>query len=189
MLKNFGFALLLSSMFAMLITSTIPARANDIGSVIYNTKVVTLQETKINAVGSTVGQYGYQVFNPGAIGYTTARTMTPGLINGRAKRRGSTDAWLNFVITPAKPFGSWDHFGGHQSSSDLWEGEIWVDGFLKISNDANWRASCSNHLSGNYAYCTTSFNQLIARLIKAKSNHHFHKNNYIDNNFSTADNA
>jgi len=193
LLVNFGIAVILSSLLTMVMVSAIPVRADGIGSVTYNTQTVILQGKNISTTGGKTGQNGYGVFNPGVIGYVTATlkapAIAPNLIVGTPYRRGSTDAWLNFVITPPKPFGSWDHFGGHSSSSDLWEGEIWVDGFLKITNDASWRATCANHSVGSSAYCVTSFNQLVARLIKAKTNHHFHKGGYIDNNFSTADNA
>lgn len=77
----------------------------------------------------------------------------------------------------------WNHLGGHQSGSDLWEEQIWADGFLKVTTDPSWRTICSNHTSGTYAYCSTSFFHLLPRTINAKTNHFFHKSGYYDHFF------
>jgi hypothetical protein len=154
----------------------------------YNTQTETRPDIGQQEKGD-VGQHGYKVFMPGAIASVAASPLDASLKAASVFRSGSTDAWLNFVVIATPPYSGWDHLGGHQSGSDLWESEIWVDGFLKITNDSSWRASCSQHATGSSAYCVTSFNQLLPRLINGKTNHHFHMSGYVDQNFSTADSA
>lgn len=136
-----------------------------------------------------VGENGFKVFNPGSIAVALVAPLAQGNLPSMAAatvyRSGSTDAWLSWAPMPP----GWDHFGGHTSGSDLWENEIWVNGYLKITTDSGWRTSCSNHVSGNSAYCTTTFFQLIPRTIKAQTNHHFHTSGYVDQNFTTSDSA
>ncbi|MCO7224047.1 hypothetical protein [Pleionea sp. CnH1-48] len=134
------------------------------------------------------GINGYKEFKPGAI--VSANVPSKGATQMQSiKRRGSTDAWLSWVWSwDWKEFG-WDHSGSHVSSSDLWEGKIWIDGYLKITTDGGWRETCNNHTSGNYAHCGTRFFQLIPRTIRAESRHYFHSSGYVDQTFNSSDNA
>lgn len=188
---NFRFTFRILMMLAIIMGAATPVLADDEEpkDPTYNKTKVTRPDVGTQVEQGAVGKNGYKVFNPGSIAVVAAESVTSeqaeALLPATSYRSGSTDAWLNYVAMPP----GWDHFGGHTSGSDLWEDEIWVDGFLKITTDANWRTSCQNHASGRSAYCATSFFQYIPRTIKSKSNHHFHKSGYIDNNFSTSDSA
>lgn len=139
-----------------------------------------------------VGEHGYKVFNPGAIKSTHALPLTSNAgdeLGVTAIRRGSTDAWLAWVWSWDWKKWGWDHYGYHNSESDLSEEQIWADGRLKITTDSGWRVLCSDHKSGVRAECSTQFFQLLPRTIKAETNHHFHKSGYIDSDFKTSDSA
>jgi len=193
-------AMFLSTMFngvAFADDANPPTPDTSLADLTYNTQTEIRMDIGQPERGN-IGQYGYKVFQPGAIASIVAMPIdanqdAPLLLPdkpGRGpRRRGSTDAWLNFVWIPTPPYGSWEHFGAHHSSSDLWEAQIWVDGFLKITNDSGWRDTCSRERSGKNAYCVTSFTQLLPRRIQARSNHHFHTSGYRDQNFSTGDSA
>ena len=153
--------------------------------VIFNTETVTRPDLGPPSTNGVVGKNGYKVFDPGAIGIVS---ITPSGESGdmtimTVYRSGWTNAWLDFGTW------QWHHFGSHTSDSDLWEDEIWVDGFLKVTTDPGWRDACDNHRAGDNSYCGTNFDHILPRTIYAKSDHHFHTDGYVDNNFSTADSA
>ncbi|GAB4500755.1 MAG: hypothetical protein Fur0035_02950 [Anaerolineales bacterium] len=187
-------AMFLSTMFngiAFANNANPPTPDTSLAGFTYNTQTEIRPDIGQPGRGN-IGQYGYKVFQPGAIASVVAMPMDANQDNlpdksGGPRRRGSTDAWLNWVWNP--PYFGFEHFGAHHSSSDLSEDEIWVDGFLKITNDSSWRDTCSQERSGKNAYCVTSFFQVMSRSIQAKSDHHFHLRGYKDNDFSTADGA
>jgi hypothetical protein len=156
----------------------------------YNTTTVIQDSDEENREGATVGENGYGVFNPGAIARVGITPVEKGLQTAALLtiyRSGSTDAWLDYAQCGTLP--CWYHYGSHQSGSDLNETDIWVDGFLKVTTDAGWRTSCSQHTSGFGANCETSFSHLLPRTIYGQSNHFMHSSGYVDSSFTTADSA
>jgi hypothetical protein len=129
-----------------------------------------------------VGENGYKVFNPGAIASAPIISKNRGLA-ASIYRSGWTDAWLSL------DWNSWEHHGNHDSSSDLWETHIGIDGRLKVTIDSGWRDTCSIHTSGSSYLCSTSFHHVLPRTIKAESTHTFQTPGYVDEIFYTADNA
>lgn len=135
--------------------------------------------------GGVVGKNGYKVFHPGAIAEVTVTALQA----PAAVRRGFTDAWLAWSWDWDWKKWGWDHRATHESTSDLWEEEIWVDGTLKVTTDTSPRELCTQHTTGNRAVCNTKFFQIIPRTIRGDSFHHFKKAGYADSNFNTGDNA
>lgn len=140
--------------------------------------------------GNVVGQNGYKVFKPGAIVAVPAiSTEAARTLAAAQMRRGSTDAWLAWSWSFDWKKWGWDHIASHNSNSDLWEDEIWVDGALKITTDSSWRELCPKHTSGNNAACTTRFFQVLPRTIKAESSHYFKKSGFANSSFKSSDSA
>lgn len=129
-----------------------------------------------------VGENGYKVFNPGAIA-TTPIMSTNRSLAASIYRSGWTDAWLSL------DWDSWEHHGNHNSSSDLWETHIGIDGRLKVTAESGWRDTCSIHTSGKSYTCATSFHHYLPRTIRAESTHTFQTPGYVNDLFYTADNA
>jgi hypothetical protein len=166
------------------------AKPTPVGKVEINEVTETRPNIGPNYEGNVVGQNGYKVFNPGAI---VAVPIT-GIDDARAiaaaqMRRGSTDAWLAWSWNFDWKKWGWDHIASHNSNSDLWEDEIWVDGALKITTDSSWRELCPNHTSGNNTTCTTRFFQVLPRTIKAESSHYFKKSGFVNSSFKSSDSA
>lgn len=125
------------------------------------------------------GLNGYKVFKPGAISILTVRNKgkAPMGVVATAIRRGATDA--------STYLGSGT--GDHDSESDLFEGQIWVDGCIKIKGNSTW-ADCDSHrTSGHIAHADTFVSGAYGTSYTAKSWHHFHTSGYIDWNPTTSD--
>jgi hypothetical protein len=141
--------------------------------------------------GMVPGAGGYKVFEPGAIRRMPIRALRASeaaslSIDPMALyRSGYTDAWIHW-----EPAG-FGHYGSHTSDSDLFEQQIWVDGFLRpLSQPSSWWSQCQDHRSGHRATCTTYFwYPVFCRNIYAESFHHFHTDGYADDDFKTSDTA
>lgn len=133
--------------------------------------------------GLEPGANGYKVFNPGAIKTVAIQSIdnsAQSLLAATVYRSGSTDVWGNCC---------WTFSGGHTSGSDIFEAEIWADGYLKYKKDTAWRDSCRDRSSGWAASCNTTFDGWYSLLNPAygRTNHHFHTSGYVDQNFTTSD--
>lgn len=100
-----------------LITSPTTASNENLTFPSYNQIIEIRPEIGSTQGNGVVGQYGYKVFYPGAIAVIPiVAIQSP--TNPLLYRSGSTDAWLDFGMGPGNIMG-WNHFGGHQSGSDL----------------------------------------------------------------------
>jgi len=133
-------------------------------------------------LGLEPGVAGYKVFNPGAITITPISSISNShetmLAAATIYRSGYTDAYGTCC--------TWNLYGSHTSDSDLFESQIWADGYLKYQSQTGWMASCSNRTSGSRAHCNTSFTGWY-QTIYAETKHHFHTSGYVDSNFTTGD--
>lgn len=79
-------------------------------------------------------------------------------------------------------------YGTHNSGSDLWETDIWVDGTLKKTTMTGYADDCIKHTSGKSAVCATDMQGSTIPLTKyrADSTHHFHTAGYVDSDFNTS---
>lgn len=155
-------------------------------SKIWTNKTVEIRSDLGPSVSGLVpGVNGYKVYNPGAIKAVSAQSITnnpKALLSATPYRRGYTDVWGSWQGA----FQNWIFTGSHTSDSDLFEGKIWADGYIKYKSDTGWRNSCNSRLSGKRAHCNTSFSGWCCGVF-AQSKHYFHTDGYIDNNMSTSD--
>lgn len=133
--------------------------------------------------GLEPGTNGYKVFNPGAIKMVPAQSQNSTrdasvVAAATPYRRGSTDVWGSCC--------TWNFGGSHTSDSDLFEAEIWSNGYLKYKSDTGWKNSCRDQSSGVRAHCNTSFSGWYKK-IYGETKHHFHTSGYVDNNMTTSD--
>jgi len=132
--------------------------------------------------GMMPGIGGYKIFGPGAIRKIPVRPVSSPIDPQALYRSGYTDAWIHW-----EPPG-FGHYGSHTSDSDLFEQEIWVDGYLRPLSSTGWWATCSDHRVGQRATCLTYFwYPVFCRNIYAESLHHFHTDGFEDDNFKTGD--
>jgi hypothetical protein len=135
--------------------------------------------------GQTPGVNGYKVFGPNAVRRVPIR---PSVEGGETTapltlyRSGYTDVWYTW----GGPFQPYVYNGSHTSDSDLWEEQIWVDGYLKRRNQIGWMNNCRDHTAGSRAQCNTSF-EWSAVCAYGESQHFFHTTGYADDHFTTSD--
>jgi hypothetical protein len=149
--------------------------------------VQVLPELGPAAPGQTPGVNGYKVFGPNAVRKVRVQPLAEGMKSITPLtlyRSGYTDAWYFWL----GPFAGYAYFGSHTSDSDLWEQQIWVDGFLKRKEQRGWMNTCSTHTSGWRAHCNTSF-QWESTCAYGESYHFFHTPGYQDDRFITRDQA
>lgn len=136
--------------------------------------------------GLVPGEGGYKVFRPGAFALMYFRPVTDRsrLAGTGLYRRAATDA---FTYNCGSIWGC----GGadHDSQSDLFEQEIWVDGCLKYRGNPTWQVCDDDHTSGFIAHADTSLPGCFLCSFEAKSWHHFHTPGYRDWNPVTGDTA
>ena len=139
----------------------------------------------VKVVGVRPGLNGFGELGPEAMA-AEIPTMEEGFydkIGAQAiYRSGYTDAYGIWW-----PGSGWDHIGSHTSDSDLFEDQIWADGYLKQTGVSGWNDSCSNRTNGTRAWCQTKFFALFNYSIYAETKHHFHTSGYVDSNFTTGD--
>jgi len=129
--------------------------------------------------GLTSGEGGYKVFGPRAVLFVPIQPLASSDKRSPLAlyRAGYSDVYQ-----------SGDNMkGSHNSQSDLVEDKIWVDGAIKRSLH-EWDDSCSRHIQGQFAHCSTSmFDPQGPNFYTAHSWHYFEKAGYADEQFETED--
>ena len=151
-----------------------------------NQETFFLPNFGVQRAGLTPGEGGYKVFRPGAFALMQVRPLTKsnGLAGTGLYRRAATDAFTYNCGS------SWRCGGAdHDSQSDLFEQEIWVDGCLKYRGNQTWQVCDEDHTSGFIAHADTSLPGCFLCSFEARSWHHFHTPGYRDWNPVTGDTA
>lgn len=128
------------------------------------------------------GVNGYKVFSPSAISVLMVSGYgkgSNGALSVLATRTAATDA-STFLGNGV---------GDHDSESELFENDIWVDGCIKRTGNSTWADCDSDRTSGHIAHADTYMSGTYGWQYTAKSWHHFHTTGYVDWNPVTQDSA
>jgi len=134
------------------------------------------------------GVDGYKIYQPGAIASVTIKpeSILASSLSYDTRtlyRLGATDAFKCNCTGGVWKSGC----GDHDSSSDLFEDTIWVDGCIRKYGSSSWSDCDDDHTSGYIAHADTCMSGGLFYSFEARSWHYFHTDGYIDNSFSTTD--